>query len=358
VTAPLPGIVGVPYQLAAAANGQIGTVTWAIASGGLPPGVVLNASTGLIGGTPTAAGVFTALIEATDSGTVTRSATQSVTILVNANIAIVTSALAAGNVGSPYSATLAATGGAGVLAWSLAPGSLPLPAGLTLDANGVISGAPTALGSSRFTIAASDSSVPANVATKELTLAVNAREIVLRTSTATIVGSSWSQVVDSTAADGKRVSNPDRGAKQVKNPSSSPASYVDVTFQAEAGVAYHVWLRAKADRNSTANDSVYVQFSSSVDANGSAIARIGTTQSAVVILENSSGAGVSGWGWQDTQSNGGLAQPIYFRNSGSQTIRLQQREDGISIDQIVLSAATYLSASPGALKNDTVIVPK
>jgi hypothetical protein len=49
---------------------------------------------------------------------------------------------------------------------------------------------------------------------------------------------------------------------------------------------------------------------------------------------------------------------IYFANSGTQTIRIQQREDGLSIDQIVLSPSTWLNASPGALKNDTVIVPK
>jgi hypothetical protein len=48
---------------------------------------------------------------------------------------------------------------------------------------------------------------------------------------------------------------------------------------------------------------------------------------------------------------------IRFAQDGLQTIRIQMREDGISIDQIVLSAATYLNASPGALKNDTVILP-
>src|SRR5204862_3202411 len=240
--------------------------------------------------------------------------------------------------------------------WSVAAGSLP--AGLTLSANGVISGVPTALGSSTFTIAAADSSAPASVATKELTLSVNAREIVLYTSDSKIAGSAWSKADDSTAAANTRVWNRDRGAKTVKNASSSPSNYVEMTFQAEAGVAYHLWLRAKAERNSTSNDSVYVQFSSSVDASGSAIVRIGTTQAAVVTLENSSGAGVSGWGWQDNQSGGGLAGPFYFKSSGTQTIRLQQREDGISVDQIVLSAVTYLSISPGALKNDTVILPK
>ena len=37
-------------------------------------------------------------------------------------------------------------------------------------------------------------------------------------------------------------------------------------------------------------------------------------------------------------------------------MRIQVREDGLSIDQIVLSPTTYVTRSPGALKNDTTIL--
>jgi hypothetical protein len=37
---------------------------------------------------------------------------------------------------------------------------------------------------------------------------------------------------------------------------------------------------------------------------------------------------------------------------------VQVREDGLSIDQIVLSPASYLNASPGTLMNDLTILPK
>jgi hypothetical protein len=47
---------------------------------------------------------------------------------------------------------------------------------------------------------------------------------------------------------------------------------------------------------------------------------------------------------------------IYFQTTGVQTIRIQTREDGFSIDQIVLSPSTYLNSSPGALKNDNTIL--
>ena len=72
-----------------------------------------------------------------------------------------------------------------------------------------------------------------------------------------------------------------------------------------------------------------------------------------------SGCGLSGWGWQDNGYGAGVMGPdIYFATTGRHTIRVQVREDGLGIDQIVLSPGTYLTKSPGALKSDTTIVPQ
>ena len=49
---------------------------------------------------------------------------------------------------------------------------------------------------------------------------------------------------------------------------------------------------------------------------------------------------------------------IYFQNSGEHRLRVQSREDGLSIDQIVVSGGAYLTASPGAVRNDSTILPK
>jgi hypothetical protein len=51
-----------------------------------------------------------------------------------------------------------------------------------------------------------------------------------------------------------------------------------------------------------------------------------------------------------------LGRQIYFETTGPQTIRIQRREDGISIDQIVLSARTWLSTPPGPTKHDATIL--
>jgi PKD repeat protein len=63
-----------------------------------------------------------------------------------------------------------------------------------------------------------------------------------------------------------------------------------------------------------------------------------------------------------TQDNGygtGVLGPtIAFERNGQQTIRIQRREDGISIDQIVLSPVTYLTMSPGKTKDDDHVLPR
>jgi len=48
---------------------------------------------------------------------------------------------------------------------------------------------------------------------------------------------------------------------------------------------------------------------------------------------------------------------VYFAESGLQVIRIQTREDGLALDQIVLSAQKYLNDAPGQTKNDTTLLP-
>ncbi|HVL66470.1 MAG TPA: phospholipase D-like domain-containing protein [Vicinamibacterales bacterium] len=186
-----------------------------------------------------------------------------------------------------------------------------------------------------------------------------AQEIVLWAADATRTSGGWRLAADVTAAAGLRMHHPDAGAAKLNAPLASPTDYFELTFSAEAGKAYRLWIRGKADNNHWANDSVFVQFSNSVDASGSSIWRIGTTSAAEVNLEECSGCGLAGWGWQDNGWGSGVLGPlVYFRKSGTQTIRIQTREDGFSIDQIVLSPSAYLHTAPGANKNDTRILGK
>jgi hypothetical protein len=86
--------------------------------------------------------------------------------------AISTASLPAASLGVPYSGQLSATAGTGSYAWSVDAGALP--AGLTLNASsGAISGTPTGLGTSNFTIALGDNGIPGLVATLPLSILVN-----------------------------------------------------------------------------------------------------------------------------------------------------------------------------------------
>ena len=185
-------------------------------------------------------------------------------------------------------------------------------------------------------------------------------EIVLWASDARVVNERWQAKFDPTAAGQVSVWNPDLGTPKLSAPPAEAAGLVEFTFNAEAGKPYHLWLRMKADNDHWTNDSVWVQFSGSVDASGAAVSRIGTASATWVSLEECSGCGEQGWGWQDNQygSPGDLGAPIYFAASGSQIIRIQNREDGVAIDQIVLSASRYATVAPGSSKNDTTILAR
>jgi hypothetical protein len=78
------------------------------------------------------------------------------------------SPLPVASVGVAYSQALAAAGGTGPYSWALATGSLP--AGLSIDAAGVISGTPSARGTFAFSVAVTDSASPAHTTYHALSL--------------------------------------------------------------------------------------------------------------------------------------------------------------------------------------------
>jgi hypothetical protein len=184
--------------------------------------------------------------------------------------------------------------------------------------------------------------------------------VVIRASDITTTVGNWTRVSDQTAADAIALYNTNLGAPKITPAAVTPANYFEKTFTAQAHVAYHLWIRLKALNNVYSNDSIHVQFSDAVDATGAPLYRIGSSgvgNSAQVVLQESDSGIVSGWGWADQGWNG-LGSPIYFATSGTHTLRIQQREDGVSIDQIVLSQDTFLTVAPGAQHDDTTIVPR
>ena len=169
----------------------------------------------------------------------------------------------------------------------------------------------------------------------------------------------WTAVIDATAAAGYRAYDPQRGAAKVLVPSSNPTSYSEDSIHTRSDADVQLWIRLKADQNSYANDSVWVQFSGSTDEAGRPAYRMGTTSGLAIDLEECAGCGESGWGWEDdgwAWNRNGVR--LRFPDGGRQQMLIQTREDGVSVDQVVLSSEKYLTARPGLAKGDRTILPR
>jgi len=146
---PLPsGTAGVSYSQTLAASGGVTPYTWSISAGSLPSGLSLS-SGGVLSGTPSAATVasFTLQVAGSDG----QSSTKAFGLTIASPPPTITSAspLPTGTVGTPYSLTLAASGGATPYTWSVSAGTLP--SGLSLS-GAVISGTPGAASSASLTL--------------------------------------------------------------------------------------------------------------------------------------------------------------------------------------------------------------
>ncbi len=156
---PLPGgVTGTPYSATVTATGSTALpYTYAVSSGALPPVLSLDSGTGAITGTPTTAGTFIFTITATDANGCSGSQLYSIVIAATPPCPPITlspSALPAGTVGTPYSATVTATGGAEPYTYALS-GTLP-PDLLLNTGTGAITGTPTTAGIFNFTITVMD----------------------------------------------------------------------------------------------------------------------------------------------------------------------------------------------------------
>ncbi len=201
------GQVKASYSAALAASGGTAPYSWSVASGSLPAGLTLNASTGAISGTPTAAGASSFSAQAKDSEATPQTVSRTLSISVVAasgsssvpTLQITTSGLASGQIQVSYAAVMAATGGTAPYIWSVASGSLP--AGLTLNGStGAISGTPTAIGSSSFSIQAQDSETTPQVSSAALS--INIAAPTLQITTSILVGGQMKSSYGATLAAG------------------------------------------------------------------------------------------------------------------------------------------------------------
>ena len=157
---------------------------------GLPSGLSVNTSSGLISGTPTAAGTSTVTLSATN-GSGTGNATLTLTIGVGAPV-ITSATTAGGTVGTAFSYQITATNS------PTSFGATGLPAGLSVNTtSGLISGTPMAAGTSTVTFSATNSTGTGN-ATLTLTITVGAPVITSATSANGTAGTAFSYQIIAT----------------------------------------------------------------------------------------------------------------------------------------------------------------
>lgn len=151
-------------------------VQWAVISGALPAGLTLNAD-GTISGTPTSAGTSSFSVRATYK---TKSGEQAYQVVTtDITVALTAATLPSATQGQAYTYDFKSqlsvsgdpgyTSGSGV-SWALSSGNLPT--GLSLDsATGVVSGTPSAAGTSSFSVRAT---YKQRVGTRAYTIATSA----------------------------------------------------------------------------------------------------------------------------------------------------------------------------------------
>jgi hypothetical protein len=147
-TSATPAEVGVALSLPLAATGGQAPYTWSAT--GLPAGLTIDPATGVISGTPTAAGP--AAVKVTVKDALGLQNTLDLSLAVAPQLAILKRALPAAKVGRAYAARIRVAGGVAPRTWSAR-----LPAGLRINSRtGAISGTPRRSGTARITVQVTD----------------------------------------------------------------------------------------------------------------------------------------------------------------------------------------------------------
>ncbi|MGB7283936.1 MAG: kelch repeat-containing protein [Candidatus Acidiferrum sp.] len=181
-TTSLPnGVVGVAYNNPIVTTGGTLPVSFSLATASFPPGLTITqpatgTQTGALAGTPTTAGTYNFSETVIDSSTPPQTATQNYTVTILPVFAGTTpNTLPQGTVNTAYSQSLTSTGGIAPITYQFLPGTA-FPPGLSISPSGsttaVLSGTPTSAGIFTFAYQATDSSVPPQSYTEQLTLTI------------------------------------------------------------------------------------------------------------------------------------------------------------------------------------------
>ena len=192
------GTAGQAFSQTFTQSGAVGTATFTLASGTLPSGLTLS-SAGVLSGVPMQTGTFPITVKVTDSnGCSGTSATYN--LVINCQTITVTHpANMTGTVGVAFSEQYTQSGGIGPVTFST---SSTLPAGMSLAADGTLSGTPMQSGSFSLTVTATDSNGCTGSDTFTLTIGCPTITVTNPGVCAGTAGSPFSQTFTQSGADG------------------------------------------------------------------------------------------------------------------------------------------------------------
>lgn len=149
---PVEGTVGIPVDTVMQAFGGTAPYRWTCKD--LPPGLACDAVTGKVSGVPSRAGTYSVKVTATDSlGLASQEEIYPVKI-ADSTFRITSAALKPGRLGTAYNDKILTSGGSDRTQIKLIGGQLPR--GLTLAADGTVSGTPAEAGSVKIRVQAED----------------------------------------------------------------------------------------------------------------------------------------------------------------------------------------------------------
>jgi endoglucanase len=167
------GTVDIAASLQIQATDSVAGQTLTYAATGLPAGLSINSSTGLITGTPTTIG--TSNVTVTAKAGVTGSAAFTWTISASNTVTVTSPGNQVGSVGTAASLQIQATDSAA--GQTLTYAATGLPAGLSISSTGLITGTPTTAGASTVTVTVTDSTGASGSATFTWTISAPAPQL-------------------------------------------------------------------------------------------------------------------------------------------------------------------------------------
>ncbi len=295
------GTTGIGYSQTIVSSGAPPYTITPTYSPAISPTPSLNSSTGVFSFTPAAAGTYQVSFQIVDSQGQTAS-TPAMTLNIYNPLTISTTSLPAGITGTAYSQTIAASGGLAPLAYSVTSGSLP--ANLTINSQtGVISGTPTAPGTSNFTIQVLDAL--SQTKTVSLQIGVYSPLTVTHSLPFGLTGTTYSQTVVSGGAQPYTIT-----------PTYSPGISPTPAISSSTGVFSFA-------PSSAGSYQVGFQVSDSIGQTASASAISLNIYNPLTISTTSLPTGITGTTYSQTVSaSGGLAPLAYSVTSGSMPANL------------------------------------